>query len=42
MNQKSKLPHLKKINLDLENKLNKKNMNNETITSKQNQQNHIT
>ena len=42
MNQKSKLPHLKKINLDLENKLNKKNMNNEPITSKQDQQNHIT
>ena len=42
MNQKSKLPHLKKINLDLENKLNKKSMNNEPITSKQDQQNHIT
>ena len=39
INQKNKLTHLiKTINLDLENKVNKKNMNNEPTTWKQDQQ----
>ena len=38
MNQKKQVATLKTVNLDLENKINNKNMNNETTTGKQDQQ----